>query len=65
MGMPMDMGDLDKTALAIVPAEDLTPGTTKSFDHSFTESASAGRLEFACHTPGHYEAGMKLPIIVK
>lgn len=65
MGMSMDMGALDNTALAMIPADELTSGATKSFDYTFTEPASAGSLEFACHTPGHYEAGMKLPITVK
>jgi uncharacterized cupredoxin-like copper-binding protein len=64
-GMGMDMGTMDQMALAMIPAEDLTPGTTRSFDLTFTEPASAGALEFACHTPGHYEANMKLPITVK
>jgi len=64
-GMAMDMGQLDKTALAMIAAEDLTPGAIKSFDFTFNEPASAGTLEFACHTPGHYEANMKLPISVK
>jgi uncharacterized cupredoxin-like copper-binding protein len=65
MGMAMDMGELDKTALAMISADELTSGATKSFDYTFTEPASAGILEFACHTPGHYEAGMKFPITVE
>jgi uncharacterized cupredoxin-like copper-binding protein len=65
MGMDMDMGQLDNTALAMISADELTPGATKSFDYAFTEPAPAGSLEFACHTLGHYEAGMKLPITVK
>jgi uncharacterized cupredoxin-like copper-binding protein len=65
MGMVMDMGELDKTALVMISAAELTPGITKSFDYTFTEPALVGSLEFACHTPGHYEAGMKLPITVK
>lgn len=64
-GMDMDMGTMDQMALAMIPAEELTPGTTKSFDLTFTEPAAAGTLEFACHTSGHYEAKMKLPITVK
>jgi len=64
-GMGMDMGTMDQMALAMIPAEDLTPGTTKSFDLTFTEPAPSGTLEFACHTPGHYEENMKLPIVVK
>ena len=65
MGMAMDMGELDNMALVMISADELTPGTTKSFDYTFTEPATVGSLEFACHTPGHYEAGMKLPITVK
>jgi uncharacterized cupredoxin-like copper-binding protein len=65
MGMRMNMEDMDKTALAMIPASDLPTGATASFDYTFTEAASQGSLEFACHTPGHYEMGMKLPITVK
>jgi uncharacterized cupredoxin-like copper-binding protein len=65
MGMTMNMEDMDKTALAMIPASDLPTGATASFDYTFTEAASQGSLEFACHTPGHYEMGMKLPITVK
>ena len=65
MGMAMDMATMDQMALAMISEDQLTPGATKSFDYTFAETASAGSLEFACHTPGHYEAGMKLPISVK
>ncbi len=64
MGMGMDMRTMDKMALAMISADDLIPGTTKSFDLTFSDAASTGTLEFACHTPGHYEANMKLPITV-
>ena len=64
-GMAMEMGTLDDMALAMIDASDLPVGATASFDYTFTESAPAGTLEFACHTPGHYEAGMKLPITVR
>jgi len=65
MSMHMDMVDLDKMALAMVEANELPPGATATFDFTFIEPASAGTLEFACHTPGHYEANMKLPIVVR
>jgi uncharacterized cupredoxin-like copper-binding protein len=65
MGMAMDMGEMDKMALVMIEASDLPAGATASFDYTFTESATAGGLELACHTPGHYEAGMKLPITVQ
>lgn len=65
MGMGMDMGELDQLALAMIEAEDLQPGATASLEFTFTGTAPAGLLEFACHTPGHYEANMKLPITVK
>ncbi|OGO75843.1 MAG: hypothetical protein A3K41_06710 [Chloroflexi bacterium RIFOXYD12_FULL_57_15] len=65
IGMGMDTGALDEMALAMIEADELTPGATKSFDYTFNETAPAGTLEFACHIPGHYEAGMNLPITVK
>lgn len=65
MGMAMDMHELDELALAMIEASDLPAGTTAAFDYTFTETAPDGTLEFACHTPGHYEAGMRLPIVVK
>jgi len=65
MGMAMDMAALDEMALAMIEAEELQPGKTASFDYTFTEAAPAGVLEFACHTPNHYEEGMKLAIIVE
>ncbi len=65
MGMGMSMDQMDKMALAMVEANELQPGKTASFDYTFTEPAPAGTIEFACHTPGHYEAGMELPITVK
>lgn len=61
----MDMGHFDETALAMIEEDELPSGATMTLDYTFTEPAPAGTLEFACHTPGHYEAGMKLPIIVK
>ena len=65
MGMGMSMNQMDEMALAMVEASELQPGKTASFDYTFTESAPSGTIEFACHTPGHYESGMKLPITVK
>lgn len=65
MGMAMDMTELDQMALAMIPAEEMTPGTTRFLDYTFSKPAASGDLEFSCHTPGHYEAGMKLPITVE
>jgi uncharacterized cupredoxin-like copper-binding protein len=65
MGMHMNMTDLDEMALDMLEAADLQAGDTASFDFTFTEPAEAGKLEFACHTPGHYEANMKQPIVVQ
>lgn len=65
MGMAMDMHELDESALAMIEEDQLPPGATATLEFTFAETAPAGVLEFACHTPGHYEAGMKLPIVVK
>jgi uncharacterized cupredoxin-like copper-binding protein len=61
----MEMPELDEMALVMIEADTLPPGKTVSFDYTFTDSAKTEGLEFACHTPGHYEAGMKLPITVE
>ncbi|HDH24606.1 MAG TPA: hypothetical protein ENH00_00225 [Actinobacteria bacterium] len=60
-----DMEAIDELALGMVEAEDLVPGATESFDYTFTKADLAGPLELACHVPGHYEAGMFLPITVE
>jgi uncharacterized cupredoxin-like copper-binding protein len=39
----------------------LAPGETKQLNWRF---GAAGMLEFACHEPGHYDAGMRGPITV-
>jgi uncharacterized cupredoxin-like copper-binding protein len=69
--MPPEQGtqgsetQLPSTALAGILGKDLTPGATKTLDYTFTKAAPAGSLEFACHLPGHYEAGMHTPIVVQ
>ncbi len=60
----MSMEELDKMALAMIKEEDLPAGATKTLDFTFT-TLPTGSLEFACHVPGHYEAGMRLPITVQ
>lgn len=49
-------------ALVKVDEDQLSPGATVTQDFTF---GKAGDFEFACHVPGHYEAGMSLPITVQ
>lgn len=51
-------------ALAVIDAKDMPPGATKTIDLTFSKPMSSSEIEFACHTPGHYESGMKVPITV-
>jgi uncharacterized cupredoxin-like copper-binding protein len=37
------------------------PGQTATLTHTFT---TAGSTIIGCHEPGHYQAGMKLTVIV-
>ncbi len=60
----MSSEDMHKNALAVIDAADLPPGATKTVDVTFTKPMSAGEMEFACHTSGHYESGMKVPMMV-
>ena len=59
--MPRGETDVSK-ALVKVGQDQLTAGATVTQDFTFTKP---GEYEFACHTPGHYEAGMKLDIVVQ
>ena len=47
--------DGDDDALTVEPGEE------GELTHTFTES---GTLEIGCHQPGHYDAGMKIEIVV-
>jgi uncharacterized cupredoxin-like copper-binding protein len=51
-------------SVAHVSQDQLNPGATATLDYTFTKAYPAGTLEFACHLPGHYEAGMHTGIVV-
>jgi uncharacterized cupredoxin-like copper-binding protein len=55
---------INQMMLAGIAGQGLAPGATQTVDYTF-KSAPAGTLEFACHLPGHYDAGMHTPIVVK
>jgi len=52
----MSMDEMHKMALAMI--DNVNPGETKTLDYTFAQSNAGKQLEFACHLPGHYEAGM-------
>jgi uncharacterized cupredoxin-like copper-binding protein len=62
---PDQIQSLKTEALVGLSQDDLPAGATKTMDYTFTKAYPAGTLEFACHLPGHYEAGMHLPITVQ
>ncbi len=62
---PVSPEQVSQMALAGISGQDLQPGATKTLDFTFTQPAPAGKLEFACHLPGHYDAGMHTPIVVQ
>ncbi|HZD69871.1 MAG TPA: hypothetical protein VFA45_13475 [Actinomycetes bacterium] len=61
----MEMEQMDKMAVGHIEEDDLTPGATKSVDVTFTKPYPPGTLELACHIGAHYQAGMRLPIVVE
>ncbi len=65
MGMAgmTDMEEWDKLAL-MIPIEQLPAGATAQADYTFAVIPEAG-VEMVCMTPGHFEAGMHLPITIK
>ena len=48
----------------LIEIEEVAPGSTLYINFVFQPS-KAGRYESACLMRGHYQAGMKLPIVVK
>jgi uncharacterized cupredoxin-like copper-binding protein len=56
------VGPADKVAadevdgVIVVEKDELDAGSTRAVDYTFV---TAGAFAFACHEPGHYEAGMK------
>jgi uncharacterized cupredoxin-like copper-binding protein len=56
------VGPADKVAadevdgVIVVEKDELEQGTTRAVDYTFVNT---GAFAFACHEPGHYEAGMK------
>jgi uncharacterized cupredoxin-like copper-binding protein len=65
MGMNMQhmsMDEMHKVALHMI--DNVAPRETKTFDYTFASSMMGQNFEFACRLPGHYEAGMRLPIMI-
>ena len=54
-----------KGALLFVSQDQLSPGAVVTVEHTFTEPAPAGTLEFACLVIMHYKMGQYLPIVVE
>ena len=50
-----------ETNFANLNAAEVPVGATKTLDVTFPQ---AGPQEFACHLPGHYQVGMKLPVTI-
>ncbi len=63
-GMEMHGDEMHDEALLVVEQEQLPPGATVNVEYMFPKDAPDSSLEMACHTPGHYEAGMKMLINV-
>lgn len=57
--LPPDVEYNDK----LIEIEEIAPGSTLAINFTFLPS-KAGRYQIACLMRGHYEAGMKLPIVV-
>ncbi|MFH1185517.1 MAG: hypothetical protein V1755_10835 [Chloroflexota bacterium] len=52
-------------ALIEVEEDELPPGATYALSYTYLEYVVGTSLEIACHTPGHYEPVMRLPITVQ
>ena len=57
----MSMEEKDAMALMVIPQDELPAGARAERDYTFT-SAPRGKIEMVCTLPGHYEAGMHVPV---
>jgi uncharacterized cupredoxin-like copper-binding protein len=65
MGMAgMSMQEFDELALMMIPVEQLPAGGTAKASYTFP-AVPEESIELVCMTPGHFEAGMRLPIRVR
>jgi len=65
MGMAgMTMEEFDEHALMMIPIDQLPVGAATKTDYTFSEIPEVD-IEFVCMTPGHFEAGMRLPVTIK
>ena len=55
---------VQQMALAWIDQSNLAAGATATLDYTFTQEYAQGALELTCHLPGHYEAGMHIPVEV-
>jgi uncharacterized cupredoxin-like copper-binding protein len=58
----MSISDMDQMSLADVGA--IIPGQVRTLDYTIPASVAGSQLQFACHYPGHYQAGMSLNVTV-
>ena len=58
----MSMDEMHRIALHMI--DNVAPGETMTFDYTFPSSMMGQNLELACNLPGHYEAGMRLSIMI-
>lgn len=61
----MKMEQMDKMAVGHIEEGDLPAGATESVDVTFTKAYPSGTLEMGCHVGEHYQAGMRLPVVVE
>ncbi len=65
MGMHMQHLSMDEMhKMAWYMFDKVAPGETKTFNYTFNQSTVGQHFEFACHLPGHYEAGMSHAVTI-
>ena len=60
----MAMEEMHQMALLSIKEDHLPPGASSTAGITFDKSYAEGEMELACHLPGHYDTGMRLPIRV-
>ena len=58
------MDEQHKMALVSIPEQDLPAGATVEVNYTFQSTPEGDNIEIVCVLPGHFEAGMHIPVTI-
>lgn len=59
------MEEQHRLALVLIPEQELPAGATVELDYTFKSIPDGENIEIVCVLPGHFEAGMHIPVTIR